>query len=111
MAEQQVAEKRKRSLSLIQPTSVPTLGNYLGAMRGWAAFQQEFDTVYGVADLHSITVYGKLLMLLYIIDHQRHQLFWELIGAVVSGTAGYIDRHTIGIMESHNKVVCTCFAA
>lgn len=56
MAEQQVTEKRKRSLSLIQPTSVPTLGNYLGAMRGWAAFQQEFDTVYGVADLHSITV-------------------------------------------------------
>lgn len=56
MVEQQVAEKRKRSLSLIQPTSVPTLGNYLGAMRGWAAFQQEFDTVYGVADLHSITV-------------------------------------------------------
>ena len=56
MAEQQVVEKRKRSLSLIQPTSVPTLGNYLGAMRGWAAFQQEFDTVYGVADLHSITV-------------------------------------------------------
>ena len=56
MAEQQIAEKRKRSLSLIQPTSVPTLGNYLGAMRGWADFQQEFDTVYGVADLHSITV-------------------------------------------------------
>ena len=56
MVEQQVAEKRKRSLSLIQPTSVPTLGNYLGAMRSWAAFQQEFDTVYGVADLHSITV-------------------------------------------------------
>lgn len=48
--------KRKRSLSLIQPTSVPTLGNYLGAMRGWADFQREFDTIYGVADLHSITV-------------------------------------------------------
>lgn len=56
MAEQQVAEKRKRSLSLVQPTSIPTLGNYLGALRGWADFQQEFDTVYGVADLHSITV-------------------------------------------------------
>lgn len=49
-------EKRKRSLSLIQPTSVPTLGNYLGAMKGWPSFQEEFDTVYGVADLHSITV-------------------------------------------------------
>ena len=53
---EQVAEKRKRGLSLIQPTSVPTLGNYLGAMRGWADFQREFDTIYGVADLHSITV-------------------------------------------------------
>ncbi|MCD7872057.1 MAG: tryptophan--tRNA ligase [Clostridiales bacterium] len=48
--------KRKRSLSLIQPTSVPTLGNYLGAMKGWPSFQDEFDTIYGVADLHSITV-------------------------------------------------------
>ena len=52
----QETQKRKRSLSLIQPTSVPTLGNYLGAMRGWPSFQQQFDTVYGVADLHSITV-------------------------------------------------------
>lgn len=25
-------------------------------MRGWADFQREFDTIYGVADLHSITV-------------------------------------------------------
>lgn len=49
-------EKKKRSLSLIQPTSIPTLGNYLGAMKGWPAFQDEFETVYGVADLHSITV-------------------------------------------------------
>lgn len=49
-------ESRKRSLSLIQPTAVPTLGNYLGAMKGWPTFQKEYDTIYGVADLHSITV-------------------------------------------------------
>ena len=49
-------ERRKRSLSLIQPTSVPTLGNYLGALKGWPSFQEKFDTIYGVADLHSITV-------------------------------------------------------
>ncbi len=48
--------KRKRSLSLIQPTSVATLGNYLGAMKGWPTFQDEYDTIYGVADLHSITL-------------------------------------------------------
>lgn len=49
-------ERKKRSLSLIQPTSIPTLGNYLGAMKGWPAFQDDFDTVFGIADLHSITV-------------------------------------------------------
>lgn len=54
--EEKKMERKKRSLSLIQPTSVPTLGNYLGAMKGWPSFQEEFETVYGVADLHSITV-------------------------------------------------------
>lgn len=56
MSEEIKQERKKRSLSLIQPTSVPTLGNYLGAMRGWASYQQDFDTVFGIADLHSITV-------------------------------------------------------
>lgn len=49
-------ERKKRGLSLIQPTSIPTLGNYLGAMKGWTDFQEDFDTVFGIADLHSITV-------------------------------------------------------
>lgn len=56
MSEEIKKERRKRSLSLIQPTSIPTLGNYLGAMRGWPRFQEDFDTVFGIADLHSITV-------------------------------------------------------
>lgn len=56
MSEEIKKERKKRSLSLIQPTSIPTLGNYLGAMKGWPAFQDDFDTVFGIADLHSITV-------------------------------------------------------
>ncbi|MCC8073326.1 MAG: tryptophan--tRNA ligase [Clostridiales bacterium] len=56
MSEEIKKERKKRSLSLIQPTSIPTLGNYLGAMKGWPTFQDDFDTVFGVADLHSITV-------------------------------------------------------
>ena len=27
--------RRRRALSCIQPSGVPTLGNYLGAMRHW----------------------------------------------------------------------------
>lgn len=56
MSEEIKTQRKKRSLSLIQPTSVPTLGNYLGAMKGWPTFQDDFDTVFGIADLHSITV-------------------------------------------------------
>lgn len=56
MAEEIKVQRKKRGLSLIQPTSVPTLGNYLGAMRGWVDFQEYFDTIFGIADLHSITV-------------------------------------------------------
>ena len=48
--------RRKRALSLIQPSGVPTLGNYLGAMRNWVALQEEYDCCVGVADLHAITV-------------------------------------------------------
>lgn len=56
MSEEIKKERKKRSLSLIQPTSIPTLGNYLGAMKGWPEFQEDYDTVFGIADLHSITV-------------------------------------------------------
>lgn len=49
-------EKKKKVLSLIQPTAVPTIGNYLGALKNWKQMSQDFDCIYGVADLHAITV-------------------------------------------------------
>ncbi len=50
------AEKKKTVLSAIQPTSVPTLGNYLGALKNWAKMKDDYDCLYAVADLHSITI-------------------------------------------------------
>jgi tryptophanyl-tRNA synthetase len=50
------AQRKKRALSCIQPTGIPTLGNYLGAMRNWVAMQDEMDCAFAVADLHAITV-------------------------------------------------------
>lgn len=47
---------RPRVLSGMQPTSGSLhLGNYLGALRQWAAMQDEYDTFYCVVDLHAIT--------------------------------------------------------
>ncbi len=49
-------EKKARVLSAIQPTSVPTLGNYLGALKNWKSMSKDNDCLYAVADLHAITV-------------------------------------------------------
>ena len=54
--ENQTPERRQRVLSAIQPTAIPTLGNYLGALRNWKAMSEDYDCVYAVADLHAITV-------------------------------------------------------
>ena len=76
-----------RVFSGIQPSGVPQLGNYLGAMRNWVALQADHECIYCVVDLHALTVWQdpKLLVrqtremtasLLAIgIDPARHILF------------------------------------
>lgn len=54
--ENQTPEKKKIVLSCIQPTGTPTLGNYLGALKNWKNMCEDYNCLYGVADLHSITV-------------------------------------------------------
>lgn len=54
--ENAAVERKPRVLSLIQPTSVPTLGNYLGAFKNWKKMSADNDCLFGVADLHAITV-------------------------------------------------------
>lgn len=49
-------ESKKVIFSAIQPSGTLTLGNYLGALKNWAALQDEFNCIYSVADLHAITV-------------------------------------------------------
>jgi len=50
------AGKKQKVLSLIQPTATPHIGNYLGALKNWKQMSQEYDCVFGVADLHALTV-------------------------------------------------------
>lgn len=49
-------EKRQRVFSGIQPTGGFTLGNYLGAIVHWGELMDEYDCIYSVVDLHSLTV-------------------------------------------------------
>ena len=45
-------------VSGIQPTGNLHLGNYLGAIKRWAAMQDEGECLFFLADLHAITVYN-----------------------------------------------------
>ncbi|MDR1692736.1 MAG: tryptophan--tRNA ligase [Oscillospiraceae bacterium] len=46
----------KTAFSGIQPTAIPTIGNYLGALRNWVALSKTHRCVYSVVDMHAITV-------------------------------------------------------
>ena len=52
-----VAETRKRVFSGIQPSGELHLGNYLGAIKGWAERQSEKVNFFCIVDLHAITVH------------------------------------------------------
>lgn len=54
--EQGTEQAKKRVYSGIQPTGIFTLGNFVGAVRGWPKLQDEYDCIYSVADQHAITV-------------------------------------------------------
>lgn len=54
--ENQNMPRKPRALSCIQPSGVPTLGNYLGALCNWVGMQDEYECFFAVADLHAITV-------------------------------------------------------
>ncbi len=45
----------QRIFSGIQPSGIPTLGNYLGAIRNWVTLQADHECIYCVVDLHAIT--------------------------------------------------------
>jgi len=49
-------EKKKVIFSGIQPTGVPTLGNYIGAIRNWKTLQDEYNCIYSAVNMHAITV-------------------------------------------------------
>lgn len=49
-------EEKKKLFSAVQPSGIPTIGNYIGAIKNFSALQDEFECIYAVADLHTLTV-------------------------------------------------------
>ncbi|CAN5548466.1 tryptophan--tRNA ligase [soil metagenome] len=47
---------KPRILSGIQPSGIPTLGNYLGAVRHWVRQQHEAESFHPIVNLHAMTM-------------------------------------------------------
>lgn len=47
---------KKVLYSGMQATGTLTLGNYLGALKNWVDLTDEYECIYGVMDLHSLTI-------------------------------------------------------
>lgn len=49
-------ENKKVLFSAIQPSGILTIGNYLGALKNFTKLQDDYNAVFSIADLHSLTV-------------------------------------------------------
>ncbi len=50
------APRKQIVLSAVQPTNLPHIGNYLGAIKNWIPLTETHDCIFFAVDLHSITV-------------------------------------------------------
>jgi tryptophanyl-tRNA synthetase len=78
-----------RIFSGIQPSGIPTLGNYLGALRNWVDLQPGNECIYCIVDLHAITVWQDpaelreqtrtmaAILIACGIDPEKHILFHQ----------------------------------
>ncbi|HEY3741103.1 MAG TPA: tryptophan--tRNA ligase [Bryobacteraceae bacterium] len=48
---------KARVFSGIQPTGSPHIGNYLGALKNWVKIQSDYESIFGIVDMHAITLY------------------------------------------------------
>ena len=51
-----MVQAKKTVYSALKPTGDLQLGNYIGALRNMVKLQEEYNCIYTIADLHSITV-------------------------------------------------------
>lgn len=48
---------KARVFSGVQPSGNLHIGNYLGALKNWVEIQSNYESIWGIVDLHAVTVY------------------------------------------------------
>ncbi len=62
-----------------------------------------------VTHVFAFSIDGKWLLMTNVIDKERNEFFWELIGAVIVGAVCYQSRHAVGIMIGTYEVIGRSF--
>jgi tryptophanyl-tRNA synthetase len=81
---------KARVFSGIQPTGSPHIGNYLGALKNWVKIQHDYECIWGIVDLHAITIYQK--------PEELRQKTVELAGMLIA--IGLDPKHTSIVAQS-----------
>ncbi len=84
-----ISSEKKIIFSGMQPSGLPSLGNYLGAIKNWVTLQDEYCCLYCIVDMHAITVRqepaalrkrARDLLTLYIatgLDPKKNIIFYQ----------------------------------
>lgn len=80
---------KKTIFSGMQPSGNLSLGNYLGALKNWVVLQEEYNCLYCIVDMHSITVRqepaalrknSRDVLMLYIaagLDPEKNVIYYQ----------------------------------
>ena len=97
---------KKRIFSGVQPSGNITLGNYLGAIKNWVSLQDDYECIFAMMDMHTITVRQTAselrkrtleLLALYIacgIDPNKCTLFIQSHNSAHAELAWVLDCYT-----------------
>ena len=94
--------EKKIILSGIQPSGIPTLGNYVGALRNWKLLQSDDKfCYYCVANMHALTVRQDPKLLL--LDEHTAALDPKTALKVLTLSAKIVEEnHLTTMMITHN---------
>lgn len=82
---------KKIVFSAVQPTGIPTIGNYVGSIKNWVEMQDEYDCIYSLADLHTLTVKQ--------VPAELRQRSYELLALYLA--AGVDPQKSVVFAQSH----------
>ncbi len=90
---------RKRVFSGARPTGRQHIGNYLGAIQNYVALQEDYDCIYCIVDIHSLTTLEDTAKLQE--NTYEMMLDWLAAGLNPEKSILFVQSHVPEVMELH----------